>query len=88
MTTGDQGSRDLLGVSSSFGKTSVYRSATYSSAEALVLSAAATFVATLLVEGIAEAELTVRGYTEREQSKCRQWVKLSLNSIASLEGCY
>ena len=32
--------------------------------------------------------LGVRGYTEREQSKCRQWVKLSLNSIASLEGYY
>ena len=30
----------------------------------------------------------VRGYTEREQSKCRQWVKLSLNSIASLEAYY
>jgi hypothetical protein len=27
----------------------------------------------------------VRGYTEREQSKCRQWVRLSLNSIESQE---
>jgi hypothetical protein len=27
----------------------------------------------------------VRGYTEREQSKCRQWVRLSLNSMESQE---
>jgi hypothetical protein len=27
----------------------------------------------------------VRGYTEREQSKFRQWVRLSLNSMESQE---
>ena len=42
-----------------------------------------------IIKGLLSSMVSnVRGYTEREQSKCRQWVKLSLNSIASLEGYY